>query len=112
GDEAAVAAASGGLVKTPDRRAWVKESKLVAPIEQLEDVHVKVIAGIVGVPAALQFRKSLAAGLRIGPEDVLLAFAKNRKRLEQTPPPELVLLNERVAFWLNGKRGRDREADT
>src|SRR5262245_53977012 len=84
-DEAAVVAASGGLVKTPDRRAWVKVSKLVAPIAQLEDVHVKVIAGIVGVPAALSFRKSLAAGLRIGPEDVLLAFAKNKKRLEQTP---------------------------
>src|SRR5262245_7277920 len=96
--EAAAAAAGGGLVKTPDRRAWVKVSDFVAPHPQLEEVHLKIIAGMVGVHAAMQFRKSLAAGLRISPEDVLLSFAKNRKRLEQTPPTELVLLNERVAF--------------
>jgi hypothetical protein len=110
-EEAALAASRNGLVKTPDRRAWVKVSDFVKPHAQLEEVHLKIVAGMVGVPAALQFRKSLAAGLRISPEDVLLAFGKNKKRLEQAPPTDLVLLNERVAFWLNNKKSDDKEGN-
>jgi hypothetical protein len=108
----AVSAAAAGLVKTPDRRAWVKVANFITPLEQLEDIHIKIIAGMVGAPAALQFRKSLAKGLRIGPEDILLQFSKSKARLKGVPMQELVLLNERLAFYLNGKPANDPEANT
>jgi hypothetical protein len=90
----------------------VRASNFIKPIAHLEDVHVKALAGVVGVTAALQFRKSLATGLRVSPEDVLLNFGKNKGKLKDVPPPELVLLNERLAFWLNGRKPDDREAGT
>jgi hypothetical protein len=101
-----------GLVKTPDRRAWVKASHFLKPIVQIEDLHIRVMAGIVGVPAALQFRKSLATGLGISPEDVLLNFTKTKPRLKDVPAQDLVLLNERLAFRLNGMKSADRETAT
>ncbi len=52
--------ANGGLVKTPDRRAWVKVSNFVKPLDRIDDLHVKIIAGMVGTSAALMFKKSLA----------------------------------------------------
>ena len=52
--------ANAGLVKTPDRRAWVKVSNFVKPLDRIDDGHIKIIAGIVGTSAALMFKKSLA----------------------------------------------------
>ena len=96
--------AKGGLVKTPDRRAWVKVANFVKPIERLDDLHVKIIAGIVGTSAALMFKKSLARGLAITAEDVLLRWDKSKKRLKGLPLQDLVLLNEQIVFWLNADR--------
>ena len=43
--------AHAGLVKTPDRRAWVRVSHFIAPLKQIDDLHVKIIAGMVGTAA-------------------------------------------------------------
>ncbi len=94
--------ARAGLVKSPDRRAWVKASDFLKPLNPLEDVHFKVLAGIVGVAAALAFRKSLTRGLAVSPEELLLRFGSFRKKLEKLPLQELVLLNEQIVFWING----------
>lgn len=104
--------AVAGLVKTPDRRAWVKVSDFVASHERVDDLHIKIIAGIVGMGAASAFRQSLAAIARITAEQVLLNFSKHKKKLNELSLQEIILLNEQIAFWINSERYKKDEADT
>lgn len=97
-------AAHAGLVKTPDRRAWVRVSDFIKPLERIDDLHVKVIAGMVGTTAALLFKKSLAKVLPVTPEQVLLDLERARKRLKDLSLQDLVLLNEQIVLWLNAGR--------
>lgn len=103
--------AHAGLVKTPDRRAWVKVGNFVKPLERVDDLHIKIIAGMVGASAALMFKKSLARALPVTAEDLLLRFDKCKKRLKDLPLQDLVLLNEQVLFWLNAGRCPAAQAD-
>lgn len=41
--------------KSPDRRAWKKVSDLIKNIEYLTERHIKIIAGIIGESAAVNF---------------------------------------------------------
>jgi hypothetical protein len=106
--------AQAGLVKTPDRRAWVKVSNFVKPLDRIEDGHIKIIAGMVGTSAAMMFKKSLARALPVTPEQVLLQLDKCKKRLKELSLQDLVLLNEQLVLWLNagrcpaGKEGKAR----
>jgi hypothetical protein len=95
--------AHAGLVKTPDRRAWVKVANFSKPLERIEDVHIKIIAGVVGSSAAMMFKKSLVRTLPVTPEQVLLQLDKCKKRLKE------------LALWLNAGRcppGKEDKART
>lgn len=115
-DEAAVdedqRIAHAGLIKTPDRRAWVRVSDFVKPLERIDEVHIKIIAGMVGTSAAMAFKKSLTRALPVTPEQVLLEFGRVKKRLKEMPLTDLVLLNEQIVFWLNGGRCPAGKEDT
>ena len=93
-----------GLVKSPDRRAWARVSDFIKPLDQLEDIHVKGVAGIVGTQAAIAFRESLGERLRVSAEELLLHYDKHGDKVEQLAPEETILLNEQVMLWLNGER--------
>jgi MoxR-like ATPase len=93
--------AHAGLVKTPDRRAWVKVSDFVKPLDRLDDLHIKIIAGMVGTGAALMFKRSLARTLSVTPEQVLLQLDKCKKRLKDLSLADLVLLNEQIVLLLH-----------
>jgi len=95
---------ASGLVKTPDRRAWVKVSDFIKPLRHLEDLHIKIIAGIVGTVAALAFKQSLAALAKVTVEQVLLQFAKYKDKLQDLGLQDVILLNEQIAFWLNSQK--------
>jgi hypothetical protein len=90
------------LAKSPDRRAWERVSSLMQSIRELTDLHLKMIAGIVGMQAALLLRKSLSAMLTVTPEQVLLEFAQHKTKIKKLRLNELALLNEQIALWLNG----------
>jgi hypothetical protein len=96
--------ARGGLVKTPDRRAWVKAAAFLKPLERIEDIHIKIIAGMVGTSAALLFKKSLSHMLAVTAEQVLLQLDRHKKRLKEMPLADLALLNEQIVIWLNAGR--------
>jgi len=91
-----------GLYKTPDRRAWEKVSHLIKPLEELEDIHIKIISGIVGIKAAMSFKKSLASTLKVSPDQLLLAFAKNKGKMKSFQLKDFIFLNEQIIYWLNG----------
>jgi hypothetical protein len=107
--------AHAGLVKTPDRRAWVRVSKFIEPLPRLDDLHVKILAGMVGSRAALLFKKSLAKALPVTPEQILLQFEKCKKQLKTLSLQELLLVNEQLVLWLHAGRcpaGKEDKART
>ena len=57
--------AQAGLVKTPDRRAWVRVSRLIEPLRELGELHIRIIAGMVGTSAAMAFHRSLIKALTV-----------------------------------------------
>ncbi|OYP36831.1 AAA family ATPase [Rhodopirellula sp. MGV] len=101
-----------GLNKTPDRRAWNRVSDFIRPIDQLQDKHIKLVAGIVGSAAASAFRRSLATQLAVSPPDVLFDLSKHRKTLNKMTLAELLTLNEQILIWLAGEKcPTDKEDD-
>ncbi len=93
--------ATAGLIKTPDRRAWAKVSQFMQPHPVLDDIHYKIVAGIVGSRASLALRQSLATQGSLSPEQILLQFSKYRSKLKDLDIHHLVNLNERILLWLN-----------
>ncbi len=99
-----------GLTKTPDRRAWVKVSDFIKPLKHPDDLHIKIIAGMVGTPAALAFKQSLAATAKVTAEQILLSFSRHKKKLKGLSLQEIIMLNEQIIFWINsGKYDKDKE---
>ncbi|MDM8551923.1 AAA family ATPase [Desulfobacterales bacterium HSG2] len=100
-----------GLVKTPDRRAWVKVSDFIKPYKQLEELHIKIVAGMVGSSVALAFRQNLAAAARLTAEQVLLNFGRHRKKLKELSLQEIIVLNEQIVFWINSGKYKQEQAE-
>lgn len=92
-----------GLNKTPDRRAWEKVSNLIKPFDEISDFHSKILAGIVGIKAAMNFKKSVETILKVSPEQLLLSWAKYKTKLKSFKLKDYIFLNEQIVFWLNGE---------
>lgn len=90
----------GDLTKTPDRRAWEKVSHLIAPLTSIADVHIKLIAGTIGMSAAIMFANTLLDAPTVSAEDVLLRFSRTKAKLEAFSTPDFAALNERVVLRL------------
>lgn len=90
----------GDLQKSPDRRAWEKVSRLLRPLQELKDVHMKMIAGVIGMSAATAFVSSLRHAPTVSAEDVLQRFSKTRSKLEKFATPDFAALNERLVLHL------------
>ncbi|EDX71375.1 hypothetical protein MC7420_1589 [Coleofasciculus chthonoplastes PCC 7420] len=95
----------------PDRRAWVKVADFVRNHKQLEEIHFKLIAGMVGTRASLAFRQSLATQRGLGPEQLLLQYSKHSKQLKDMEIQDFASLNERVLLWLNSGHCPEKKAD-
>lgn len=104
--------AVAGLIKTPDRRAWAKVAQFIHPHEQLEDIHYKIIAGMVGARASLAFRQSFASQSLLSPEQLLFEFSRHRNKLKTYEIHHLVTLNESILLWLNANHCPKNRADS
>ncbi len=111
-DDADMLTAQAGLVKTPDRRAWVKVSQFLQTQRQIDDVHIKIIAGMVGTSAALAFKSSLTQALPVTADQVLLRFARHKKALDKLSLQELVMLNEQLVLWINSGQYITKQEET
>ncbi|MDO4497604.1 MAG: AAA family ATPase [Bacteroidales bacterium] len=89
-----------GLEKSPDRRAWVKVSKLIRGVEELDDDYKIFIAGIVGAPATAAFFASINEMKQISGKDVLKDFAHAKKELEKMKVHQLAVINEDIFRYL------------
>jgi len=63
------------------------------------------------MPAASAFYQSLAAVARVTAKQVLEDFKKHQKKLAELSLQEIILLNEQIAFWIEGERYEKGEED-
>ena len=90
---------SSDLEKYPDRRAWVRVSEVITDCELLDELKTKLIAGIIGVKAALNFVTSLQKN-QITPSEILNSFSKVKSKLESKSLIELSHLNTGLCIFL------------
>ncbi|MEM9541563.1 MAG: AAA family ATPase [Cyanobacteria bacterium P01_E01_bin.42] len=123
--DADMAIATAGLIKTPDRRAWAKVADFLRnytkddpplpPLNKgggaLEEIHFKLIAGMVGTRASIAFRQSLATQQGLNPEQLLLQYSKHSKQLKNLDIQDFASLNERMLLWLNTGHCPEKKAD-
>lgn len=88
------------LEKTADRRGWHKVSDLIKG-KELTKAHTKIIAGIVGKRAAMNFFEFIYNEEKLTGENVLLGdFHKTLSLLEKKTTPELAVLNDSIFDYL------------
>lgn len=102
---------SSEVYKTPDRRAWVRVSRMIEPIEDLQPVHMKLIAGAVGPAAASAFQKHLKSARQVSAEQLLLSWDDVKRQLETLPLADCLGLNEQTVIWICGGHCPDDRAD-
>jgi MoxR-like ATPase len=90
---------SSDLEKYPDRRSWVRVSEVITDCELLDELKTKLIAGIIGVKAALNFVTSLQKN-QITPSEILNSFSKVKSKLESKSIIELSDLNTGLCIFL------------
>lgn len=89
-----------GLDKSPDRRAWEKVSAIISDIDSIEEVHKKLIAGIIGPAATSRFIGSITGHRVLSGIEVLLNFEKHRPTLEKYRLHQLAIVNESLFRFL------------
>ncbi len=87
---------SAELTRTPDRRSWERVAQSIVGSVETNELHIKLIAGMVGATAANQFAKSLRDSAMLSADEVLLRFAKAKPKLERMQTHDLAALNERL----------------
>ncbi len=85
-----------GLQKTPDRRAWKKVADCISGINNLESVHKKMLAGIVGAAATQAFVSFLGTSRLLSGKDILLEFQKHKDALKKYKLHEVAAVNEDI----------------
>jgi hypothetical protein len=86
------------LDKTPDRRAWFKVNSILADIPgRLEDIHFKLLSGVIGQTAVGIFNKHLSTMIDIDAKKLL--YAKSFKTLES----DLMIMTMQDLIYLNGQ---------
>lgn len=98
-----------GLEKTADRRAWKKVSDIILSVDDIRDIHKRLIAGIVGGAAAAEFIRSAKQNDTVTGKDLLLHYDKAMKKVEMFELHEFAILNEAIFRFLQHATLNDRE---
>lgn len=99
------------LNKTPDRRAWVKVSDLITPLNDIKEIHIKIMAGIIGITAAVHFQKSIKTTLKVSPEQLLISFSRHKSKLKGFELKDFIFLNEQIIYWLHGDNNKQSQKE-
>ena len=100
-----------GLDKSADRRAWKRLSDIMLKVDVIQDIHKRIIAGIVGADAAAAFIRSAQQRNVITGKDLLLKYDKTMKTVEKYQLHEFAILNESVFRFLENAKLSDREKE-
>ena len=98
-----------GLDKSADRRAWKKVSDIMLRVDNITDVHKRIIGGVVGAAAAAAFIRSALQSNAITGKDLLLKYDKTMKAVAKYQLHEFAILNESVFRFLENAKLDERE---
>ena len=98
-----------GLDKSADRRAWKRVSDIMLKVDTIQDIHKRIIAGVVGAAAAAAFIRSAQQRNVITGKDLLLKYEKTMKTVEKYQLHEFAILNESVFRFLENGKLEERE---
>lgn len=101
-----------GLEKSPDRRAWEKVSAVICHHEQLEEIHKKLIAGIIGPAATSRFIGSLAGLKVVTGIEVLLKFEEVSEKLLKYKLHQFAIVNESIFRFLETGEILENQVET
>jgi hypothetical protein len=90
----------GGFSKHPDRRAWERVSAIISGRKTLNETDKKMIAGMVGVKAAIAFFESSSHGGVIPALELLTNFRKSRLKIKDYQIQQFAILNENIFNYL------------
>ena len=99
---------NNSITKTPDRRAWNKVSDFIKDRDIIEEVHIKIIAGIVGIETALIFKKFLSKRL-FSPENILFNFSFYKKKIMELNIDDLIYISEKMIYWINSREYEEKD---
>jgi len=100
GNEGQKAGIDTGLDKTPDRRAWKKVSDVLLGKEDLNELHKKLVAGIVGPAATSRFFGSITGNKVLSGMEVLLNFDKYKAVLAKYKLHQFAIVNDGIFRYL------------
>lgn len=101
-----------GLDKSPDRRAWKKVSDMILNIENLGEIHKKLIAGVIGPAATSRFFGSITGNKVLTGIEVLLNFEKHKAVLQKYRLHQLAIVNEGIFRFLEAGEILDSQIPT
>ena len=90
------------LEKTPDRRAWERVSNLIKNQKVIDNTYVKIIAGIVGISASVNFRKSIKDVAKLDPDKILFKF--NLDMFKGLKLQDFILANDQLVLLINNNK--------
>ena len=103
----------GGLEKSPDRRAWKRVSDIIKGADSLQNIHKKIIGGIIGVKATNHFYEFVASSKALSGKEAMLHFSKHKAEVGNMPLHELSILNESIfRFIETDETEKDGQKDT
>lgn len=112
GDSTDKKASYNGLEKSADRRAWKKVSDVMLNVQEIKDIHKRMVAGIVGAAAAAAFLRFALNNNAITGKELLLQYSKTIKRVEFYQLHELAILNESIFRFLHNCKLNNKENAT
>jgi hypothetical protein len=89
------------LDKHSDRRAWERVSTIIRGREVLSETDKKLIAGIVGVKAAVVFFESIKSGGIVSARELLIDFKRAKLKILTYEIQQFAILNENIFIYLD-----------
>lgn len=101
------------LEKTPDRRGWQKVSEIIKNVSNLNNVYLKMTAGIVGPATAKSFFEFLSENHLLTAEELLLAesFFTSLVKLRNYDTAEFATLNDGIFVFLESRKYKPASID-
>ena len=100
-----------GLEKTTDRRAWKKVSDILHGIDRIDDIHKRIIGGVIGASAAAAFLQVTLNSNVITGKDLLLKYDKTMHSVQNYKLHEFAILNESVFRFLENTKLKEKDKD-
>ena len=89
----------------------MKVAHFIKSHKALGDIHLKIIAGMVGTSAALALKQSLEHAAKMTPEQLLLQFSRYQSKLKDLSLQDMIVLNEQLVLWLQSQKYKASDAD-